>query len=159
MPTPRFFLTSLPRFVMSTADMSGLRPLETDDLQPVEQYLTDDAAILRRVQRIARLMDSSMSIPGTPIRFGLDSALGLIPGIGDIGTAAISGWIMLQAHQSGLPKRRLARMAANIAVDLTIGAIPLLGDLFDVYWKSNLRNARLLEEHLKTKIESTGTQS
>jgi hypothetical protein len=104
-------------------------------------------------------MDSSFSVPGTPVRFGLDSALGLIPGVGDISTAAISGWILFQAHQTGLPKRRLARMMANIAVDLTIGAVPLVGDLFDIYWKTNLRNARMLEEHLKKNADSASAAS
>ncbi len=143
---------------MSTAETRHHRQVKLHDLQPVEARADNesqaDAARLRRVQRMARIMDASMSIPGTPIRFGLDSALGLIPGIGDISTAVISGWVLLQAHESGVSKRRLARMAANVAVDVTVGMIPLLGDLFDVYWKSNLRNARLLEEHLKKKIET-----
>ncbi|WP_372897783.1 DUF4112 domain-containing protein, partial [Stieleria sp.] len=111
---------------MSAQDLSGLRPLDAEDLQPsknkppVQNASANDLATLRRVQRIAKLMDSSMSIPGTSIRFGLDSALGLIPGVGDIGTAAVSGWILLQARRSGMPKRRLARMAANIVIDLTV---------------------------------------
>lgn len=116
-----------------------------------------DAERLRRVQRVAHWMDASMSVPGTPIRFGLDSAIGLIPGLGDISTAAVSGWMLHQAHRSGVPKRKLARMAANIAVDLAIGAIPLVGDVFDVYWKSNLRNARLLEKHLTDKLTTAQT--
>lgn len=149
---------------MSAQDLSGLRPLDAEDLQPsknkppVQNASANDLATLRRVQRIAKLMDSSMSIPGTSIRFGLDSALGLIPGVGDIGTAAVSGWILLQARRSGMPKRRLARMAANIVIDLTVGAVPIAGDVFDVFWKSNLRNARLLETHLLKKVESTSVE-
>ncbi|QEG41392.1 hypothetical protein UC8_34130 [Roseimaritima ulvae] len=96
-----------------------------------------------------------MSVPGTPIRFGLDSAIGLIPGVGDLSTAAVSGWVLHQAHRAGVPKRMLARMVANIAVDLTIGAIPVAGDLFDVYWKSNQRNAKMLEQHLSDKIATS----
>ncbi|TWU46819.1 DUF4112 domain-containing protein [Rubripirellula reticaptiva] len=152
---------------MSTVRTSGVRflgrkrqePSNSTVTQPgLRNMVTENAIVLRRVQRVARLMDSSMTIPGTSIRFGLDSAFGLIPGVGDIGTAAVGGWILLQAHQSGLRKRQLARMAANIAVDLTIGSVPLVGDLFDVYWKSNLRNARLLEEHLKEKLEPANAQ-
>ncbi|PAY18043.1 hypothetical protein CKO51_18795 [Rhodopirellula sp. SM50] len=149
---------------MSAQDLSGLRPLDAEDLQPsknkpqAQNASANDSVTLRRVQRIAKLMDSSMSIPGTSIRFGLDSALGLIPGVGDIGTAAVSSWILLQARRSGMPKRRLARMAANIVIDLAVGAVPIAGDLFDVYWKSNLRNARLLEDHLLKKVGSTGVE-
>ncbi|WP_372899256.1 DUF4112 domain-containing protein, partial [Stieleria sp.] len=58
----------------------------------------------------------------------------------------------------GMPKRRLARMAANIVIDLTVGAVPIAGDVFDVFWKSNLRNARLLEDHLLKKVESTSVE-
>ncbi|MDV6028993.1 MAG: DUF4112 domain-containing protein [Phycisphaera sp. RhM] len=149
---------------MSTQDLSGLRPLDAEDLQPsknkpqVQNASANDLVTLRRVQRIAKLMDSSMSIPGTSIRFGLDSALGLIPGVGDIGTAAVSSWILLQARRSGMPKRRLAQMAANIVIDLTVGAVPIAGDIFDVFWKSNVRNARLLEEHLIKKVGSTSVE-
>ncbi len=149
---------------MSAPDLSGLRSLDADDLQPsknkpkAQNVSASDLITLRRVRRMAKLMDSSMSIPGTSIRFGLDSALGLIPGIGDIGTAAVSSWILLQARRSGMPKRRLVRMAANIVVDLTVGAVPIAGDVFDVFWKSNLRNARLLEDHLLKKAGSTSVK-
>lgn len=129
-----------------------LQPTSRAKGQAATSKAGGDAERLRRVQQVAHWMDASMSVPGTPIRFGLDSAIGLIPGLGDISTAAISGWILHQAHRSGVPKRKLARMTANIAVDLAIGAIPLVGDLFDVYWKSNLRNARLLEKHLTEKM-------
>ncbi len=94
-------------------------------------------------------MDTSFSIPGTPIRFGWDSLLGLIPGVGDVVTAATGGWIIREAHQSGAPSGVMAKMIGNVAVDMVVGVVPLLGDLFDLYWKANVRNARLLEKHLQ----------
>lgn len=104
---------------------------------------------LRRVQRMSRLMDNSLRIPGIPIRFGLDSVIGLIPGIGDSLTAIASGWLLREAYRLGVPKRTLLKMVGNVALDLFTGTVPILGDVFDVYWKSNLRNTRLLEQHLR----------
>lgn len=101
---------------------------------------------LERLRGLARLLDTAFGIPGTRIRVGLDAILGLIPGGGDIAGAALSGVIVLVALRSGVPPAVLWRMVGNIAVDTAIGAIPLLGDLFDVAWKSNTKNVQLLEQ-------------
>jgi predicted small integral membrane protein len=90
-------------------------------------------------------MDAGIEVPGTGIRFGLDPIIGLIPGAGDAAGAVLAGWILLEAARRGVPRATLIRMAYNIAVDALVGAIPLLGDVFDVVWKSNLRNVELLE--------------
>jgi hypothetical protein len=108
-------------------------------------------AKLKRIEDVARLMDSSFSIPGTPIRFGWDGLVGFIPGVGGLVTAATGAWIIREAYQLGASKGTLVRMCGNVAVDVTTGAIPLIGDLFDLYWKSNLRNAKLLQRHLHSK--------
>jgi len=118
----------------------------------------DNIRQLGQARVLARAMDSSFRVPGTPIRFGWDSLLGLIPGVGDAVTALAGGWILHAAHQAGVPKAVLARMVGNIAVDLTLGAVPLVGDLFDIYWKSNIRNVRLLERHLQWAAELTPSQ-
>lgn len=103
---------------------------------------------LDRLKRFADLMDSRFQVPGTGIRFGLDPLLGLIPGIGDGATALASFWIVYQAHELGASIGLVARMLGNIAVDFVVGAVPLLGDLFDVRFKANRRNVALLEESL-----------
>jgi len=87
-------------------------------------------------------------VPGTPVRFGLDPLLGLVPGAGDLAGAALGGWVILLAAQEGAPRAMLLRMLANVAIDTTLGAIPLLGDLFDVGFRANSRNVTLLERHM-----------
>ncbi len=101
-----------------------------------------------RVRSLARLLDSAVKVPGTNIRFGLDSLVGLVPGVGDLAGAACSGYIVLAAARLGVPATVLTRMLVNVATDSIVGAIPLLGDLFDVRFKANMRNAALLDEHL-----------
>lgn len=96
---------------------------------------------------LARLMDAVFEIPGTNIRFGLDALIGLIPGLGDTLTSFASLYILQVASRSGVPRIVLVRMATNIAVDYVAGAVPFVGDFFDVYWKSNLKNVQLLQQH------------
>lgn len=99
--------------------------------------------------RLAQLefwLDRAFRIPGTDICFGLDALIGLIPGAGDLATAGISTIFILAAMRQGAPKRLLLKMAWNILVDLVLGAIPVLGDIFDVVNKANTKNLRLLRE-------------
>ena len=98
-----------------------------------------------RARSIARLLDTAFRIPGTNIRFGLDGILGLIPGVGDVAGAALSGYVILTAARAGAPNTLLARMLANVGLDALVGAVPLLGDLFDVAFRANVRNAALLD--------------
>lgn len=109
----------------------------------------DSAARLARLRRVARLMDSSVGLPGTRFRFGLDSLFGLAPVAGDAASALISLYIVWEARRLGAPNTLLARMLGNIAADTLGGSVPLLGDLFDVAFKSNLRNLALLEGWLQ----------
>jgi hypothetical protein len=102
---------------------------------------------LRQLEGLARLMDSRFRIPGTNFRFGLDGIIGLIPGVGDLSTFAVSGymlWVMAQNGASGLV---MARMILNVLIDGIVGAVPLVGDLFDMGFKANMRNLRLMQEH------------
>jgi hypothetical protein len=103
---------------------------------------------IARVTMVAKLMDSAFVIPGLNRRVGLDSVLGLVPGIGDALSAALASYIIWEARQLGLPRWKIARMIGNVAVDTAIGAIPLAGDVFDVFFKSNERNLRIIHEHL-----------
>jgi hypothetical protein len=111
---------------------------------------------LDQVRFIARMMDDRFVVPGTGLRFGLDSIVGLFPGFGDIITTAISLMIVHHAWQSGASKFTLARMLGNVGIDFVVGVVPLVGDLFDFVFKANRKNMRLLEAHL-TKQEAKGT--
>ncbi len=107
-------------------------------------------ATLNRLSNLAYMLDDRFRVPGTNIRFGLDGVVGLVPGIGDIATAAISGYIVLEARRLGIPKRLLMKMVSNIAIDAAVGIIPIVGDFADIHWKANRKNVRLLLEHAKS---------
>jgi Domain of unknown function (DUF4112) len=104
---------------------------------------------LERLEWLAVLLDSVLVIPGTKIRFGADGLIGLIPGIGDAITSAISAYIVYEARRLGVPRHLLLRMIANVAIDGMVGAIPVAGDFFDVMFRANQRNVRLLRRHLE----------
>lgn len=106
------------------------------------------AATLRRLERFARLLDAALRIPGTRFRVGLDGLLGLVPGLGDGLTAALSLYPIVEAVRLGAPTPLILRMLANVGVDTLVGAVPLAGDVFDVVFKANLRNVELLRQHL-----------
>ncbi len=93
-------------------------------------------------------MDAGIRVPGTNLRFGLDPILGLIPGAGDAAGAVLAGWILVEAIRLGASRATVVRIAGNVALDAVVGAVPVLGDIFDFAWKANLRNVALLERHL-----------
>ncbi|MFK0278399.1 DUF4112 domain-containing protein [Ensifer sp. NPDC090286] len=102
---------------------------------------------LRRMRGLARLMDTALRIPGTRFSFGADSVIGLVPGVGDFALAAISLYIVNEARRLGVPNYKLLKMLGNIGFDAAAGSVPLVGDLFDVYFKSNRRNLELVLDH------------
>jgi hypothetical protein len=107
----------------------------------------------RDIKRLARLMDSSIPVPFIQKRIGIDGLLGLIPGVGDgIGVLA-STYIVARAVHMGAPRALLVQMAVNVGIDALVGAVPFVGDLFDMAWKSNVRNIQLLERHLAEPME------
>lgn len=114
----------------------------------MEDELLENERLRRRLVRIARLMDSSIRLPIIGKRIGWDAVIGLIPGIGDVAGALISGYIVLAAMKLGAPAGVITRMAGNVGVEMLVGAVPLLGDLFDMAFRANERNVALLEEHL-----------
>jgi hypothetical protein len=107
---------------------------------------------LRRMRGLARLMDMALRIPGTRFSFGADSVIGLIPGVGDFAGAAISLYIVNEARRLGVPNDKLLKMLLNIGFDTAAGSVPLVGDLFDVYFKSNRRNLELVLDHLRSRL-------
>src|SRR5215831_15141200 len=105
-------------------------------------------ARIARIEALATLLDTVLVIPGTGVRFGLDALIGLFPVVGDIITTALSLFIVHEAYQLGAPGHVIARMLSNVALDGVFGAVPLVGDAFDVLWRANRRNVRLLREWL-----------
>lgn len=105
-------------------------------------------AELARAQALARLLDTSVKVPGTSFRVGLDPIIGLIPGLGDFAGVLLSTAILVSAARLGVPRPILLRMAANIGVEALVGTVPILGDLFDAGWRANMRNVRLMERSL-----------
>ena len=103
---------------------------------------------LARARALTKLLDSAARVPGTNFRFGPDPVLGLIPGLGDVAGAALSGYVVILASRLGAPKSVIVRMLGNVAIDTVAGAMPVVGDLFDAGWKSNTRNLTLLERHV-----------
>ena len=104
---------------------------------------------LARLRRVAWLMDGAFRIPGSKFRIGLNSLLGLPPVAGDVVMGAISLYIVYEGHRLGLSKAAVARMVANVAVETAAGAVPIVGDLFDVAFKANLRNIAIIDDYIK----------
>lgn len=106
-----------------------------------------DTASLAQVRRLSQLLDNSIPLPGG-MRIGWDAVIGLVPGVGDMAGVLLSGYIVVQALRLGAPAPVLVRMLGNVGIEALVGAVPLLGDIFDAAFKANVRNVRLLEQHL-----------
>ncbi|WP_205769752.1 DUF4112 domain-containing protein [Microvirga sp. KLBC 81] len=103
-----------------------------------------------RLDALARLLDSAIRVPGTNIRFGADALLNLIPGVGTLTSKGMSAYLIWEARRFGVPMSTLLRMVGNVGVDFAISAIPFVGWVGDVFYRSNLRNMDLLRRHLDT---------
>jgi hypothetical protein len=114
-----------------------------------DEKLPPDLVALRK---FSILMDEALPVPGTKRRIGLDAGLGLIPGIGDIVSALLSAWIVVGALRHRVPARRIARMVANIVLDVVVGAVPFLGDIFDFVYEENVANMRLLMQYRNRRL-------
>jgi Domain of unknown function (DUF4112) len=108
----------------------------------------DPAAVRQRVEALEQLLEGAFVIPVINRRVGLDAVVGLVPVLGDLVTAAMGAYIVWEGHNLGLPKWKLWRMAGNVAFDSAVGAVPLAGDLFDLLFRSNTRNLRIIKRHL-----------
>lgn len=108
-----------------------------------------DHSEIERLRKLAKLMDSQFNLPGTNIRFGLDSILGIIPGVGDTVTLLSTIYLVGVARTLGVPFFIIVKMIWNALIDWFIGLIPLIGDIFDVGWKSNQKNVALIIDHLE----------
>jgi uncharacterized protein DUF4112 len=113
------------------------------------------ASAERRIGRATKVLDELIEVPGTSIKIGLDPVIGLIPVVGDAVSALAGGWVILEASRFGVPRIVLARMILNLTVDLAIGLIPFLGDLYDFVFHSNSRNLELFRRHALDPSAST----
>jgi hypothetical protein len=116
------------------------------------------SAVERRIRRVTNVLDEAVAIPGTGIRAGLDPLIGLIPFVGDAVAAVVGTWVIAEATRFGIPRIVVARMSVNLLVDLAIGAIPLIGDIYDVTMRSNSRNLELFRRHALDPDASTWGQ-
>ncbi|MGJ0427859.1 DUF4112 domain-containing protein [Methylobacter sp.] len=105
---------------------------------------------LKQLEQLARLLDNSFRIPGTSFQMGLDSLIGLIPGIGDTTGGILSTYIIWQAARMGVPRVVLMRMGVNVILDALLGAIPFFGDIFDIAFKANRKNIQLLSNYYQS---------
>jgi hypothetical protein len=110
-------------------------------------------ATLDRLERLAYWLDDRFRVPGTGFRVGLDGLVGLVPGVGDLVTNALTAYIVYQAWRLGIPRRVLLRMLANLGIDTLVGIVPVAGDLLDLGFKANRRNVRLLRRHLRERLD------
>ena len=108
---------------------------------------TTRRAALDRLDRLATLFDTAFILPGTNVRFGVESLVRLLPGVGDVIASALSCYLLYEARRLGVPRLLFARMLANVVLEGTIGAVPIAGDAFDVFFRANRRNVALLRKH------------
>ena len=101
----------------------------------------------QRIGRVTRVLDELVGVPGTPIKVGLDPVIGLIPVVGDAVAAGVGAWVIAEAARFGMPRLVLGRMVLNLLLDLGVGAIPILGDAYDAFFRSNSRNLDLFRRH------------
>lgn len=109
---------------------------------------TDPQAVRQRIEAMERLLERSFTIPGINRPVGLDAIAGLVPVVGDFVTAAMGAYIIWEANNLGLPKWKLWRMAGNVLFDSAVGAVPVAGDVFDLLFRSNTRNLKIVKKHL-----------
>ena len=147
--TPHFFY--MPRSNPPIAAPEILSPAAQLRLQKLELRHESELVQLERLEAIAKLMDARFNLPILPIPIGLDTIIGLIPGIGDTISLGISGTIIAGAKKLDMPDHHLYQMGANLFVDWLIGLVPIIGDLFDIGWQGNMRNVRIARAHLETR--------
>lgn len=116
--------------------------------QKVSRLVSKSDESVARLEALAKLMDGILTVPGTNIRLGVDAFIGLVPVAGDVVSGLISSYLIWEARQLGAPRWLIARMVGNTLLDTTIGAIPVLGDAFDVMFRANMKNMALLRRHV-----------
>ncbi len=113
---------------------------------------------IRRMEMMAKLLDNAFVIPGTNQRVGIDAIIGLVPGLGDIATTILSSYVIWEARNLGVSRVAIGRMLSNLAIHASVGAIPILGDVFDAFFRVNQRNMRIVRAQLDKLSKRTGAQ-
>src|SRR6266705_4166075 len=124
---------------------SSAKEIEWEVLPPEEKRKRQ--ALEPLFKWLALIMDEFIRVPGTKFKFGLDPLIGLLPGLGDTGSALVSAFALIQAARLGVPKILLARMALNILINELVGIVPVIGDAFSFWFKSNARNYQIIKNH------------
>jgi len=117
-------------------------------MKPVTQLATT-AKKLSRLRRLSQILDNAIPIPGTKKRIGIDPIIGMLPGGGDLITGGLGAYIILESARMGVERQIIGKMVSNIVLDAIAGTVPVVGDLFDMGWKANVKNIALLEKHLE----------
>lgn len=122
-----------------------------EDIPDLDPYEDEYSEPLRRIEKLAYLFDSRFEIPGTSIRIGWDGLIGLLPGVGDTLTLLPQLYLLFEAVRLKLGTAAVLKMLLNVLIDWLLGTVPVLGDIFDVAFKSNLRNAKIVAEAIREK--------
>ncbi len=122
-------------------------------MKPLPEQQSESIKIENSLERLGWLMDDLIRVPGLGWRFGLDAIVGLIPGFGDTATSVVSVYVLVAAVRYRVPKVPLLRMGLNIGIDYLLGSLPLAGDVFDAWWKSNQMNLNLLRKRATVSAE------
>jgi len=127
----------------------ALNPDQSEQIRHMLSGMKNDpASVLQRVKAMEMLLERSIHVPGWGRKIGLDALIGLIPVVGDIITGIMGCYLIWEARNLGMSKFQLTRMVGNIGIDTLLGSVPLLGDVFDIFWRSNTRNLRIIIKHL-----------
>ncbi len=132
-------------------DRSNGPPWPDHDVASAAANADSAQRVLHRLDRLANALDSSIPVPFLRTRIGLDGLIGLVPGVGDAATGLLSLYLVAEARRLGVPMTTILRMLGNVGVDTVVGAIPLVGDLFDFAYKANRRNVELLRKTLRAR--------
>ena len=124
------------------------QPAKPRRMNPELPLGSDPQAVRRRIEALEQVLEGMITLPGLGRKVGLDAVLGLVPVAGDAVAAALGLYLVWEARNLGMPKWQLWRMAANVGIDTAIGAVPLAGDLFDLVYRSNSRNLKIIRKHL-----------
>jgi hypothetical protein len=137
-------------------DIEQLREATAYEDRSLSRQDRKQIEVEQSLDTLSRYLDGLFRIPGTGWRFGFDSVIGLVPNVGDLSTALVSFYILVAGVRYGVPKITLLRMAFNIGLDYIIGVIPVIGDAFDFFWKSNQQNMDLIRERGRGRGKGTG---
>jgi hypothetical protein len=148
--TQVFFMPDKSSTVSDPVIISPSTQVMLDELDAKHQFENEQLA---QLEALADLMDTRFKVPLLPVPIGLDTIIGLIPGIGDTISLGIASFIVAGSHRLDIPKRHLTRMGGNMLIDWLIGLVPVIGDLFDIGWQGNVRNVKIARSHLEKRWE------